>query len=92
MRAPLASRLQIDLVGRIPESTSRAAEVAREMKMDNQAAGRGLAKMARSIPARPIMRSWFIGDAINEAVDIYYHIDPEDVRKEYMNHIPQLGV
>lgn len=35
---------------------------------------------------------WLRGDAIKEAVDIYYHIDPEDVRKEYMMHIPQLGV
>jgi len=35
---------------------------------------------------------WLRGDAIKEAVDIYYHIDPEDVRKEYMTHIPQLGV
>jgi integrase/recombinase XerD len=35
---------------------------------------------------------WLRGDMIKEAVDIYYHIDPEDVRKEYMKHIPQLGV
>jgi len=35
---------------------------------------------------------WLRGDAIKEAVDIYYHIDAEDVRKEYMTHIPQLGV
>jgi integrase/recombinase XerD len=35
---------------------------------------------------------WLRGDAIKEAVDIYYHIDPEDVRKEYMTHIPQLGL
>jgi len=35
---------------------------------------------------------WLRGDTIKEAVDIYYHIDPEDVRKEYMMHIPQLGV
>ncbi len=32
------------------------------------------------------------GDAIKEAVDIYFHISPEDVRKEYQAHIPQLGV
>jgi hypothetical protein len=32
------------------------------------------------------------GDAIKEAVDIYYHIDPDDVRKSYLAHIPQLGV
>jgi integrase/recombinase XerD len=35
---------------------------------------------------------WLRGDSIHEAVDIYYHIDPEDVRREYMMHIPQLGV
>jgi len=35
---------------------------------------------------------WLRGDMIKEAVDIYYHIDPEDVRNEYMTHIPQLGV
>jgi hypothetical protein len=35
---------------------------------------------------------WLRGDAIKEAVDIYYHIDPEDVRRSYLAHIPQLGV
>lgn len=35
---------------------------------------------------------WLRGDTIKESVDIYYHIDPEDVRNEYMTHIPQLGV
>jgi len=35
---------------------------------------------------------WLREDSIHEAVDIYYHIDPEDVRKEYMMHISQLGV
>jgi len=35
---------------------------------------------------------WLRGDAIKEAVDIYYHIDPEDVRKEYLAYVPQLGV
>jgi hypothetical protein len=25
-------------------------------------------------------------------VDIYYHIDQEDVRKSYLAHIPQLGI
>jgi hypothetical protein len=35
---------------------------------------------------------WLRGDTIQEAVDIYYHIDPEDVRKSYMAHIPQQGV
>jgi integrase/recombinase XerD len=32
------------------------------------------------------------GDAIKEAVDIYYHLDIEDVRKSYLAHVPQLGV
>ncbi len=32
------------------------------------------------------------GDAIKEAIDIYFHINPEDVRREYLAHIPQLGV
>ena len=35
---------------------------------------------------------WLRGDAIKEAVDIYFHIDPEDVRKQYLAHIPQLGI
>lgn len=35
---------------------------------------------------------WLRGDAMKEAIDIYYHIDPEDVRKSYLAHIPQLGV
>ncbi len=32
------------------------------------------------------------GDAKPEAMDIYYHIDPEDLRKSYLAHIPRLGV
>ena len=32
------------------------------------------------------------GDAIKEAVDIYYHISPDDVRRSYLAHVPQLGV
>jgi len=35
---------------------------------------------------------WLRGDAIREAVDIYYHIDPEDVRKSYLAHVPRLGI
>ncbi|HQF17654.1 MAG TPA: tyrosine-type recombinase/integrase [Methanotrichaceae archaeon] len=35
---------------------------------------------------------WLRGDSIREAIDIYYHIDPEDVRRSYMACIPQLGV
>jgi len=36
--------------------------------------------------------AWLRGDVIREAIDIYYHINPEDVRREYLAHIPQLGV
>jgi len=32
------------------------------------------------------------GDARSDAVDIYYHIDPEDLRKSYLKHIPKLGI
>jgi len=35
---------------------------------------------------------WLRGDTIKEAVDIYYHIDSEDVRKSYLAHIPRLGI
>jgi integrase/recombinase XerD len=36
---------------------------------------------------------WIRGDAMrSEAIDIYFHIDPEDVRKEYLMYIPQLGI
>lgn len=35
---------------------------------------------------------WLRGDAIVEAIDIYNHIDPEDVKRSYMAHIPMLGV
>jgi integrase/recombinase XerD len=35
---------------------------------------------------------WLRGDAIKEAVDIYFHIDPDDVREAYLACIPQLGV
>ncbi len=35
---------------------------------------------------------WLRGDAIKDAVDIYYHILPEDVKKSYLACIPQLGV
>ena len=35
---------------------------------------------------------WIRGDSMGEAIDIYYHVDEEDVRKEYLAHIPQLGV
>ena len=32
------------------------------------------------------------GDARNEAIDIYHHIDREDLRKSYLACIPELGV
>jgi integrase/recombinase XerD len=32
------------------------------------------------------------GDARREAIDIYYHIDMEELRRSYLAHIPQLGV
>lgn len=35
---------------------------------------------------------WLRGDAIKEAIDIYNHIDPEDVKRSYLAHIPMLGV
>ncbi|VVB69301.1 Tyrosine recombinase XerA [uncultured archaeon] len=35
---------------------------------------------------------WLRGDAIKEAVDIYFHIDPKDVREAYLAAIPQLGI
>jgi len=35
---------------------------------------------------------WIRGDAMKESIDIYYHIDAEDVRKSYMAYVPQLGL
>jgi len=35
---------------------------------------------------------WIRGDAMKESIDIYYHIDAEDVRKSYMAYVPQLGI
>jgi len=32
------------------------------------------------------------GDARREAIDIYDHIDREELRKSYLAHVPQLGV
>lgn len=32
------------------------------------------------------------GDARNEAIDIYHHIDKDELRKSYLAHIPQLGI
>lgn len=35
---------------------------------------------------------WLRGDAIRDAIDIYFHIDPADVRRSYLAHIPRLGI
>jgi len=35
---------------------------------------------------------WLRGDVMKEAIDVYFHIDPDDVRKAYLAHVPQLGV
>jgi len=35
---------------------------------------------------------WLRGDVMKEAIDIYNHLDENDVRKSYLAHIPQLGV
>ena len=32
------------------------------------------------------------GDVRKEAIDIYYHIDEEQLRRTYLQCIPQLGV
>lgn len=36
--------------------------------------------------------AWLRGDAIREAIDIYFHADPEDVRRSYLAHVPRLGI
>jgi len=42
------------------------------------------------------MRREFIqelrGDARRDAIDIYDHIDRDELRKAYLSHIPRLGV
>ncbi len=35
---------------------------------------------------------WLRGDVMREAIDIYNHISPDDVKRSYLAHIPQLGV
>jgi len=35
---------------------------------------------------------WLRGDAIKEAVDIYFRVDPKDVQEAYLACIPQLGI
>jgi len=32
------------------------------------------------------------GDARRESMDIYRHIDPEELRKAYLAHVPELGI
>jgi integrase/recombinase XerD len=32
------------------------------------------------------------GDARPDAIDIYYHIDPEELRKSYLAFMPKLGL
>lgn len=32
------------------------------------------------------------GDSRNEAMDIYHHIDREELRESYLTHVPQLGI
>jgi integrase/recombinase XerD len=32
------------------------------------------------------------GDVRKEAIDIYDHIDREELRRSYITHIPQLGI
>jgi integrase/recombinase XerD len=32
------------------------------------------------------------GDVRADAVDIYYHIDPEELRRSYLEHMPKLGI
>ncbi|MFZ3147829.1 MAG: tyrosine-type recombinase/integrase [Methanothrix sp.] len=36
--------------------------------------------------------AWLRGDAPRGAMGPYIHIDPEDVRRSYLAHIPQLGI
>jgi len=35
---------------------------------------------------------WLRGDSMTRAIDRYIHINPEDVRRSYLAHIPRLGV
>ena len=36
--------------------------------------------------------AWMRGDAPKGSIGVYIHIDPEDVRKSYLAHVPQLGI
>ena len=35
---------------------------------------------------------WLRGDVPRESIDIYYHIDPEEVKQSYLNHMPIFGI
>ena len=35
---------------------------------------------------------WLRGDVTREAIDVYNHIDPDDVRQAYHAHMPRLGI
>ena len=37
-------------------------------------------------------RKWLRGDALNDAMDIYDHIEPDEVRRSYIACIPKLGI
>jgi len=32
------------------------------------------------------------GDPISDAIDIYYHVDPDALRKAYLASMPKLGI
>ncbi len=36
--------------------------------------------------------AWLRGDVSRAAIDTYFHIDPNDVRRAYLAHVPQLGI
>ena len=35
---------------------------------------------------------WLRGDVPRESIDIYYHIDPEEVKQSYLNNMPIFGI
>lgn len=35
---------------------------------------------------------WLRGDSLREPIDIYHHVDPEEVRRAYLAAIPKLGI
>ena len=34
---------------------------------------------------------WIRGDAMEESMNTYYHIDAEDVKKSYLAYVPRMG-